>query len=64
MPALVCKLAQIKINGSVSTEQYKQAIDKLVKDGVITQRVIWDNKTYTANNVKSLLIKYADTKAA
>lgn len=59
VPALVCKLAQIKIDGSVSTEQYKQAVDKLVKEGVITQRVIWDNKTYTTNNVRALLIKYA-----
>lgn len=59
VPALVCKLAQIKIDGSVSAEQYKQAVDKLVKDGVITQRVIWDNKTYTINNVRALLIKYA-----
>ena len=61
VPALVCKLAQIKIDGSVSTEQYKQAVDKLVKKGIITQRVIWDNKTYTVNNVRALLIKYAAT---
>lgn len=59
VPALVCKLAKIKINGTVSIEQYKQAIDKLVKDGIITQRFIWDNKRYTVNNVRSLLIKYA-----
>ena len=61
VPALVCKLAQIKIDGYVSAEQYKQAVDKLVKDGVIMQRTIWDNKTYTANNVRALLIKYAAT---
>lgn len=59
VPALVCKLAGIKIDGSVSEEQYKQAIDKLVLDMVISQRKIWDEKTYTVNNVRSLLIKYA-----
>lgn len=59
VPALVCKLAQIKIDGSVSIEQYKQAIDKLVLGGFISQRVIWDNKAYTINNVRSLLLKFA-----
>jgi len=34
-------------------------IDKLVQDGIISQRVIWDKETYTVNNVRSLLIKYA-----
>ena len=34
-------------------------IDKLVQEGVISQRVIWDKGTYTVNNVRSLLIKYA-----
>ena len=59
VPALVCKLAQIKIDGSVSQEQYKQAINKLVLGGFISQRVIWDNKAYTINNVRSLLLKFA-----
>ena len=36
-------------------------IDRLVKDGVISQRAIWDKGTYTVNNVRSLLIKYAAT---
>ena len=53
------KLAKIKINGTVSIEQYKQAINKLVKDGIISQRFSWDNKAYTTNNVRALLIKYA-----
>lgn len=36
-------------------------VDELVKEGVISQRVIWDEKRYTHNNVRSLLIKYAMT---
>ena len=63
VPALVCKLAGIKIAGSVSDAQYKQAIDKLVLDMIISQRKIWDEKTYTINNVRSLLIKYASKLA-
>lgn len=63
VPALVCKLAGIKIDGSVSEEQYKQAIDKLVLEMCISQRKIWDEKTYTVNNVRSLLIKYANKLA-
>lgn len=59
VPALVCKLAGIKIDGSVSDAQYKQAIDKLVLLGVISQRLIWDEKRYTVNNVRSLLIKFS-----
>lgn len=61
VPALVCKLAGIKIDGAVSDIQYKQAIDKLVLDMVISQRKIWDERTYTINNVRSLLIKCAKT---
>lgn len=34
-------------------------IDKLVQQGVISQRGIWDEKKYTKDNVRSLLIKYA-----
>lgn len=63
VPALVCKLAGIKIDGSVTDVQYKQAIDKLVLDMVISQRKIWDEKTYTVNNVRSLLIKYSKKEA-
>lgn len=63
VPALVCKLAGIKIVGSVTDAQYKQAIDKLVLDMIISQRKIWDEKTYTINNVRSLLIKYASKLA-
>lgn len=36
-------------------------VNKLVQDGVISQRVIWDKGTYTINNVRSLLIKFAKT---
>ncbi|MBE6070072.1 MAG: hypothetical protein E7211_20640 [Clostridium lundense] len=36
-------------------------IDKLAQEGIISQRVIWDKGTYTVNNVRSLLIKYAAT---
>ena len=59
VPALVCKLVGIKIDGSVTDPQYKQAIDKLVLLGAISQRLIWDEKRYTANNVRSLLIKFS-----
>lgn len=59
VPALVCKLVGIKIDGSVSNEQYKQAIDRLALDGFISQRKIWDNHTYTVNNVRSLLLKFS-----
>ena len=59
VPALVCKLAGVEIDGSVSDAQYKQAIDKLVLLGAISQRLIWDEKRYTVNNVRSLLIKFS-----
>lgn len=59
VPALVCKLVGIKLDGSVSDVQYKQAINKLVLLGVISQRLIWDEKRYTVNNVRSLLIKFS-----
>lgn len=59
VPALVCKLAGIEIDGSVSDVQYKQAIDKLVLLGAISPRLIWDEKRYTVNNVRSLLIKFS-----
>lgn len=36
-------------------------IDQLVQEGIISQRVIWDQGTYTGDNVRSLLIKYAAT---
>lgn len=61
VPALVCKLADIKLDGTVSTEQYKAAIDKLVLNGFISQRKIWDDRTYTVNNVRSLIIKFSKT---
>ena len=63
VPALVCKLADVKIDGSVTDAQYKQAIDKFVLDMIISQRKIWDEKTYTVNNVRSLLIKYSKKEA-
>lgn len=59
VPFLVCKLAGIKVIGVVSKEQYKQAIDKLVLKECISQRLIWDEKRYTDNNVRSLLIKFS-----
>lgn len=59
VPTIVCKLAGIKLTGSVTSKQYKEAIDKLVLNGVISQRKIWDNKTYTVNNVRSLILKFA-----
>lgn len=59
VPALVCKLADIKLDGAVSEEQYKSAIDKLVLNGFISQRKIWDDRTYTVNNVRSLIIKFS-----
>lgn len=34
-------------------------LDKLVKDGVISNHSIWVNGSYTTDNVRSLLIKYA-----
>lgn len=34
-------------------------INKLTQDGIISQRVLWDKGSYTVNNVRSLLIKYA-----
>ena len=34
-------------------------IDRLVQQGVISQRALWDQKKYTADSVRSLLIKYA-----
>lgn len=34
-------------------------LDSLVKSGVISNHTIWVNDSYTVNNVKSLLIKYA-----
>jgi N-acetyl-anhydromuramyl-L-alanine amidase AmpD len=60
VPALVCKLGGIKVIGAVNDAQYKQAIDKLVSITIITQRNIWDSKTYTTNHVRALLIKYAN----
>lgn len=59
VPFLVCKLAGVKVIGTVSTEQYTNAIDKLVLNGYISQRLIWDEKRYTENNVRSLLIKFS-----
>lgn len=59
VPALVCKLAKIKLDGDVTVQQYKQAIDKLVLNGFISQRKIWDERTYTVNNVRSLIIKFS-----
>ncbi len=38
-------------------------LDKLVKDGVISNHNIWVNGSYNANNVRSLLIKYASKLA-
>ena len=35
-------------------------IDKLVADKIISDRVLWNNGKYTADNVRSLLIKYAN----
>lgn len=37
-------------------------VEKLVQEGVISQRAIWDEKKYTKSNVRSLLIKYAAKK--
>ena len=34
-------------------------LDKLVKDGIISNHTIWVNGSYNAQNVRSLLIKYA-----
>lgn len=35
-------------------------LDNLVKRGVISSPSIWESKRYTVDNVRSLLIKYAD----
>ena len=35
-------------------------IEKLVQDGVIGEREIWDKEIYTESHVRSLLIKYAE----
>ena len=37
-------------------------IEKLVEEGVITQKDIWEQGSYNKNHVRSLLIKYAMTK--
>lgn len=34
-------------------------LDRLVKSGIITNHAMWVNGSYTADNVRSLLIKYA-----
>lgn len=36
-------------------------LDKLVKDGIISNHSIWVNGSYTASNVRSLLVKYAES---
>ncbi len=46
--ALICKLG---------------GIDKLVEKGVISDKDLWERKEYTAGNVRSLIIKYADNLA-
>lgn len=60
VPYLVCKLAGMKIIGEVSNQQYKQAIDELVLMECISQRLIWDERRYSENNVRSLLIKFSE----
>lgn len=49
----------IKLSNIPSLLNKMGGIDKLVRDGIISQRVIWDKGTYTKENVRSLLIKYA-----
>ncbi len=51
VPALICKLA--------GEENYEKAVDILVKKQVITNRSIWDKKTYKREHVRSLIIKFA-----
>ena len=34
-------------------------VDKLVQQGIISQRTIWDNGSYRIHHVRSLLIKFA-----
>ena len=34
-------------------------LDKLIKDGFISDKTLWQQKKYNENHVRSLLIKYA-----
>ncbi|WP_054740361.1 glycoside hydrolase family 73 protein [Cellulosilyticum ruminicola] len=51
VPALVCRLTRKKT--------YEEAINRLVEQQIITQRSLWDKKTYKREHIRALLIKYA-----
>lgn len=51
----------INLNNVPSLLNKLGGVDKLVSDGVIGQKELWVKKQYNANNVRSLLIKYAAT---
>ena len=50
---LICNIGKVmyKVTG------YTEAINELVKAGVIGSPELWNKKTYTSNNVRSLIIK-------
>lgn len=51
VPTLMCRL--------VGVTSYEEAVEVLVQRQVISQREIWDQKTYKREHVRSLLIKMA-----
>ena len=50
-PALICRLTGEGI--------YEKAVDTLVQKHIISQRNLWDKKTYKCEHVRALLIKFA-----
>lgn len=58
VPYLVCKLAGIECK-VLTVEKYKEAVNKLIQNGYISNSTMWIDKTYNLENVRSLLLKYS-----
>ncbi len=60
VPILICKLAGLQVAEANVEKQYQTAITVLVTKGIIGEEQLWRQKKYTVNNVRVLLIKYAN----
>lgn len=58
VPYLVCKLAGVECK-VLTVEKYKEAVNKLIQNGYISNSTMWIDKTYNLENVRSLLLKYS-----
>lgn len=60
-PVVWSSLDKINLKNVPALLKKMGGIDRLLKDKIVSDRLLWINDTYTADHVRSLIIKYSKT---